>query len=1084
MRSRTILLAVSISLILGASAPRGLADCDPVGIWTGTLLSNAGDSGTLENFIFYVDGNTTGSWTSTINGVIIESNDGSGNYSFSDCILNATYEDMAEELKDHTTSFYTLSLKSSGDMSDCDVVEGDYQVAFSDANWSSRGLDWAEGTWRAERTTAPSKAVDPIPLDGATTESTTVELSWSNGGGACSYDVYFDGQFKGNQQDRTYNPGPLVPESMHIWRVDSVNTNGPSRGDEWTFTTLWTTDAPSIAASIDSHNFAMTGVSKEFEIWNDGTGTLNYDVSVTAGAAYFSVSPPSGSSTGAADRNIHTIIVDRNNLLPDSTVTGTVTISSAQADDSPKYITLSAQTAGDLPCTWTGVLDGEECGTWAGTLLSDTGDSGILENWTFYADGSTTGSWTSAANGVFIRSDDASGTYTFSDCLLSATYVGVAEESAYHTTSSYTMSLTSSGDMPDWDVLEGEYDIVFDNPDWHSYGLTSVAGTWSANRTTAPSKAVGPIPPDGATTESTTVDLSWSNGGGACSYDVYVDGQFKGNQRDTTYDPGPLAPETTHTWRVDSVNSSGATQGDEWTFALPTTEVPSIAADIESHNFAMTGVSKEFEIWNDGTGTLNYDVSVIGGAGYFSVSPPGGSSTGDHDRNMHTIIVHRSNLPPEATVTGTVMISSAQADDSPKYITLSARTTGELPCTWSGVLDSEEFGLNGTISNWAVCSDGTTSGHWELDIGGGAVISLDPIGAYSMSGYVLQFSISGTAYESAFGTTSDYVLNVEGVMYNGLATGNYDITLTNPQWMVSNDSGTWRANLRHAEPDINLDGVVNFRDYTALTGRWSESACAAWDETAANVDLNCDGVIDYLDLGVVTDNWLVFPGQGPKLLLHFNGLNRTTSTVDSSGNSHKVDFHGDAYLNVDNRKWGTSSLKLDGDRDCLSIADSPDWDILASNSDSWTIDLWVKHDVAGSSGNYLSHYQDETHWWHLQHRNTPPRGVDFVCRSGATPYTMILGGTKASTFTDTQWHHIAVCKVESNWGLYLDGSQVGYQQVTDEIFLDGPLGIGCENHVGNFDGWIDELRVYKGNPFKAAPHPENSDAITLPTDEY
>src|SRR3989304_9194440 len=75
-----------------------------------------------------------------------------------------------------------------------------------------------------------------------------------------------------------------------------------------------------------------------------------------------------------------------------------------------------------------------------------------------------------------------------------------------------------------------------------------------------------PIPSNGATGQSINTDLSWADGGGATSYDVYFNGEYRGNQSGTSYDPGTLTYSTTYCWRIDSKNSAGTTTGDVWCF--------------------------------------------------------------------------------------------------------------------------------------------------------------------------------------------------------------------------------------------------------------------------------------------------------------------------------------------------------------------------------------------------------------------------------------------------------------------------------------------------------------------------------------
>lgn len=94
-----------------------------------------------------------------------------------------------------------------------------------------------------EAAALPSKATTPDPADDAIAVAIDKTLSWVDGGGATSYDVYFgesSGSLTsiGNQAGTSYDPGELDPETEYFWRIDSVNDNGTTTGDEWSFTTV------------------------------------------------------------------------------------------------------------------------------------------------------------------------------------------------------------------------------------------------------------------------------------------------------------------------------------------------------------------------------------------------------------------------------------------------------------------------------------------------------------------------------------------------------------------------------------------------------------------------------------------------------------------------------------------------------------------------------------------------------------------------------------------------------------------------------------------------------------------------------
>jgi len=90
----------------------------------------------------------------------------------------------------------------------------------------------------------PEKATNPVPTNGAEGQSRNVILTWSNGGGATDYDVYFgtdstpdSGEFKVNTTSTNHNPGILLPTTTYYWRIDANSPAGTTTGDVWNFTT-------------------------------------------------------------------------------------------------------------------------------------------------------------------------------------------------------------------------------------------------------------------------------------------------------------------------------------------------------------------------------------------------------------------------------------------------------------------------------------------------------------------------------------------------------------------------------------------------------------------------------------------------------------------------------------------------------------------------------------------------------------------------------------------------------------------------------------------------------------------------------
>ncbi len=138
-----------------------------------------------------------------------------------------------------------------------------------------------------------------------------------------------------------------------------------------------------------------------------------------------------------------------------------------------------------------------------------------------------------------------------------------------------------------------------------------------------PEKAKSPVPADTEPNVPVITELAWAGGRWAVSHDVYFGTsaaavaaadnnwpQFKANQTTPTYNPGPLANNTTCYWRIDEVNPHGTTTGDVWSF---TTESPTIrlyaTADASSQSGDCDTPSLSFSEWN--YAFIKFDLSNV-----------------------------------------------------------------------------------------------------------------------------------------------------------------------------------------------------------------------------------------------------------------------------------------------------------------------------------------------------------------------------------------------------------------------------------------------------------------------------------------
>lgn len=220
--------------------------------------------------------------------------------------------------------------------------------------------------------------------------------------------------------------------------------------------------------------------------------------------------------------------------------------------------------------------------------------------------------------------------------------------------------------------------------------------------------------------------------------------------------------------------------------------------------------------------------------------------------------------------------------------------------------------------------------------------------------------------------------------------------------------------------------------------------------------------------------------QKPVLLLHCDGTDESATFTDSGGTGHTVTRQGTAQIDTAQSKFGGASGLFDGNSDYLTIPDHANWDLIGSATDNWTIDFWVKHTDHSGVEMYISQYEDSSNYWMLYHADTTDHGIRFRAETGGAD---VIDTGFVGEITDTDWHHIALIKIAAEYGIYKDGTQIGYVSDNSTDTYTASLYIGNAGGA-YFDGWMDEIRIVKANVFKAVPVVGKTDTITVPSRPY
>lgn len=210
-----------------------------------------------------------------------------------------------------------------------------------------------------------------------------------------------------------------------------------------------------------------------------------------------------------------------------------------------------------------------------------------------------------------------------------------------------------------------------------------------------------------------------------------------------------------------------------------------------------------------------------------------------------------------------------------------------------------------------------------------------------------------------------------------------------------------------------------------------------------------------------------------KLLLHCDGIDASTTFVDSSASAHSPSSVAAAELDTAKPKFGTASGLFAGSHGAtgaegiLLYADSADWDF---GTGDFAIDLQVWFTSVGAHTVFCD-------------RNRGIGAGDYEFVYTGTNLTLYHNGpamiAEAWTPSTGQWYHLAVTRSGTNVRLFVDGTQLGSTATAgDDMTGANTLSIGSDV-IRNWgvDGWIDEFRISKGVPRWTAN-------FTSPTEPY
>jgi hypothetical protein len=197
------------------------------------------------------------------------------------------------------------------------------------------------------------------------------------------------------------------------------------------------------------------------------------------------------------------------------------------------------------------------------------------------------------------------------------------------------------------------------------------------------------------------------------------------------------------------------------------------------------------------------------------------------------------------------------------------------------------------------------------------------------------------------------------------------------------------------------------------------------------------------------------------VLLHMDGDDAGTTFSDSNigGSAHTWTAAGNAQTDTAQSKFGGSAGLFDGTGDWISTPDHADWTF---GSGAFTIDCWFRRNGGDGSFRGIAGNIDQfsTSYTFMLRLNTT-NNIEAWASIGGTDESI----TSTSTFTGTDWVHVAFVRTGDTLKLFINGTQEGGDNACSGSAADtaNSLYVARQGASGSgWNGWLDEFRISKG----------------------
>ena len=291
---------------------------------------------------------------------------------------------------------------------------------------------------------------------------------------------------------------------------------------------------------------------------------------------------------------------------------------------------------------------------------------------------------------------------------------------------------------------------------------------------------------------------------------------------------------------------------------------------------------------------------------------------------------------------------------------------------------------------------------------------------------------------------------------------------------------TWDGSTYRTFLDGTMGGTASSSTAPAFD-QWQ----VAWVGTVGGTTSTFAGYIDEYrqsDTARYTSNFTpssfaFIEDDNTKVLLHFDGTNGDTTTVDGYGSrtssAVNVTLTDNAHISTDQAQFGSTSVELDGTNDAVD----PDHGNLNIGSGDFTIEFWYyPTDLSTVHGRY---FFDTGSGFSGRLNGYFNSSSQFVIRNGNTELLKASHGMSTG-----QWYHLAIVRQSGTLRFFRDGTSLASVS-NSTSFSNNDYRIGVYLGGGGFGivGYVDEFRHssvarYSGSSFTVPTEAFTKDGAT------